>query len=100
MNEFYTPIFPRTISGKKYRLPLNDFRLEGIAGRMDALYSAADLSNYERGRLIKLYWKLERADRIASDPKFRREVDRIIGEVTEFLERLERYFPHHRLDDI
>lgn len=58
----YTPIYPRSVSGKKYRLPLNHPQIEAIAARADAVYRGT-LTDHERGTLLKLYRHLKHTGR-------------------------------------
>lgn len=58
----FTPRFPRSVSGRDFRVPLDHPDIEAIARRIDRLYRAAPLTNEDRGRLLKIYEGLEQVD--------------------------------------
>ncbi|SDP38317.1 hypothetical protein SAMN04488061_2790 [Filomicrobium insigne] len=51
----FTPKFPRSVSGRDWRKPLDGNDFEQLAERMDRLYSTVELSVYERAMLLKVY---------------------------------------------
>lgn len=68
MQQDFTPVFPRSISGKQFRLPLTHERIEGIGLRADRAYQQFSLTDAERSSLIKAYSGLKAVDRsIAAD---------------------------------
>lgn len=63
MNERFEPKYPRSISGKSYRVPLDHRDTEQLAAEMDKLYRIAALTETERGQLLKTYRRLRSIDR-------------------------------------
>lgn len=59
----YSPRLPRSISGGDWRPSLDHIDIEAIGRRGDRLYQTAALSDDERGKLIKTYELLGKADR-------------------------------------
>lgn len=58
----YTPAFPRSISGGKYRLPLDHHHAEAVAARFDRIYREINVSAVERGVLLREYQRLQQID--------------------------------------
>lgn len=59
----FTPLFPRSISGGKFRLPLTCIAVENIGKRADRAYRELHLTEAERVSLIKVYDGLMTVDR-------------------------------------
>ncbi|WP_143149334.1 hypothetical protein [Hyphomicrobium sp. CS1BSMeth3] len=66
MNQ-YVPVFPRSVSGGDYRMPLDHPCCEKIGARADRVYREAPLAESERVRLLKYYGMLQEADERAVD---------------------------------
>ena len=54
MQDFSEHHYPRAVSGKSYRIPLDDVRLEPFARRMDLIYRG-DISEEKREELLRQY---------------------------------------------
>ena len=61
-HRIYGPKFPRTVAGRNFRVPLNHFRIERLAVRLDDLYNHASLSDNERTQLVNAYRELRHVD--------------------------------------
>lgn len=58
----YTASFPRTVSGKNFREPLDHPVVEALGAEMDRLYREIDLTDLQRGRILKDYSALMQHD--------------------------------------
>ncbi|NJL50474.1 MAG: hypothetical protein HC909_01925 [Blastochloris sp.] len=58
----FSPVWPRSIGGNSYRLPLDHDWLEAVAARMDRQYRRDDISEKARGGLLKAYADLAKLD--------------------------------------
>ncbi len=55
MQQDFAPVFPRSVSGRNYRPPLNHPDIEALGQRMDAAYQLFPLSEATRAVLLKTY---------------------------------------------
>lgn len=58
----YTPLFPRSVSGGDYRLPLYHPDAEIVAARLSSLYESVSLKPEHRALALRLYAELVDAD--------------------------------------
>lgn len=58
----FTPVFPRSVSGGDYRLPLHHPDVEAVATRLSGLYESVSLKPQHRGQALRLYADLIVAD--------------------------------------
>lgn len=63
MQQDFAPIFPRSVSRGKFRLPLTHEGTEALGLRADRLYQQCPLIDAERASLIKAYSGLKTVDR-------------------------------------
>lgn len=63
MTDIFLPTHPRTVSGSRYRVPLDHPDCEQVGKVLDALYTNAALSPDERSFLIREYRRLRRVDK-------------------------------------
>lgn len=59
----FTPQFPRSISGGRFRPPLTHEGIEALGSRVDRAYCQFPLTDTERACLIKAYGNLKIVDR-------------------------------------
>lgn len=67
MQNDFTPQFPRSVSGGKYRFPLTHATTEAIGLRADKAYRDFPLTDVERAQLLKAYKGVEVVDRAIPD---------------------------------